>query len=881
MCKSRFVSFHGPVRMLVSAAVGALALSSSASAGWWEPCPPSIVPEFENRIPGVTADSVSDATIWDPDGPGPRQPSLVISSPPRMFEGGRWVDICPEYTSAGTRIAAVGAELYASGRFFRNTTPSESFTGLARWDGSNWVRLIVHSFGADELTSIGGSLYRIGAATTPDGNAIRSLQRFDGNAWSTVPGQPPGSIQSFSKQPDELGRHAVVLRETSGNNSRWSAVALFDGTTWTPIGDQMPNGAEHAHVLQGDVYAAGDMFLLEPGSSTNGSCVAKWNGQSWQPVGRLPQLPIRSVHGLSDDGTRLVLTGSFVVPDPADEAATIRGSAVFDGASWRALGFGFMQGHEGPNTPYASGLPVWVNLIRSNGSLFAYGRIRQSEEPLLGIARWNGAAWELPGLGFNAAIRAFASDTNKLVAVGDFTMTPDGRAGGVARYDGTHWHALGSGGAGISGFSSKRRARGEAVVLDGAHGITVGGWFTHAGGHPAANIARFDGTRWNPLADGFDSGVLALSLYQGNLIAGGKFTHTGETPMRHVARWNGVAWQSMNGGADQPVSALLDTPYGLIAGGDFTTIGGTAARGVAAWDGAQWTTLSEGINGSVRALAMFEGDLYAAADMAPGSSSTAPVWSWDGLGWRSVRLGGNGSVPIALGSVGETLYVAESWYDPERTGWIDSKLSPMYNEVTWSSDTWFTGRSFVSTLGIMALAEFRGEAHFGGGFHHLTAGYQGANGKGPAFWVRARVYVRPVLDEDSLRERTVWRGERVEITARAEHALPRGYTWTRGNSSSVIATGPTLVLDPVEWADGGLFYVRASNPCWSDERAVLISLYPDFIEDGVVDVRDLRFFISRMNTTVPAGSPGDLYGDGQITVSELSHVLRHFGRRRE
>ena len=70
--------------------------------------------------------------------------------------------------------------------------------------------------------------------------------------------------------------------------------------------------------------------------------------------------------------------------------------------------------------------------------------------------------------------------------------------------------------------------------------LIAGGWFTIAGGNPAACIARWDGATWQPLGSGMNGPVYALTVYPpqaGELIAGGEFTTAGGQVSAYWARW--------------------------------------------------------------------------------------------------------------------------------------------------------------------------------------------------------------------------------------------------------------------------------------------------------------------------------------------------------
>jgi hypothetical protein len=70
--------------------------------------------------------------------------------------------------------------------------------------------------------------------------------------------------------------------------------------------------------------------------------------------------------------------------------------------------------------------------------------------------------------------------------------------------------------------------------------------------------ARGDEPGWGPgfQAPGLNGDVLALTRFEGDLIAAGRFTLAGQTPAQHVARWDGAAWIPLGLGLSEEVQAL-------------------------------------------------------------------------------------------------------------------------------------------------------------------------------------------------------------------------------------------------------------------------------------------------------------------------------------
>ena len=184
------------------------------------------------------------------------------------------------------------------------------------------------------------------------------------------------------------------------------------------------------------------------------------------------------------------------------------------------------------------------------------------------------------------AIYALAVDhAGNLYAAGVFTAAGGVSANHVAKWDGTTWSALGSGiDDGVS-----------ALAVDRAGMLFAGGYFTTAGGVSANRVAKWDGTNWSPLGAGMtttgqgDPRVSALVTDgAGNLYAGGYFSTAGGTPATNVAKWDGTGWSALGSGLDGEIFALaVDGAGDLYAGFSNAPSG----NGVAKWDGTSWSAL--------------------------------------------------------------------------------------------------------------------------------------------------------------------------------------------------------------------------------------------------------------------------------------------------
>ena len=97
-----------------------------------------------------------------------------------------------------------------------------------------------------------------------------------------------------------------------------------------------------------------------------------------------------------------------------------------------------------------------------------------------------------------------------------------------------------------------------AIAVDGTD-VYVGGNFTDAGGNPEAdNIARWDGSSWHALGTGLKGTVFSIVVSNGQVYAGGRFTDAGENALAdHIARWDGHLWQALRTGLNGDVKTIL------------------------------------------------------------------------------------------------------------------------------------------------------------------------------------------------------------------------------------------------------------------------------------------------------------------------------------
>lgn len=281
----------------------------------------------------------------------------------------------------------------------------------------------------------------------------------------------------------------------------------------------------------------------------------------------------------------------------------------------------------------------------AGGPFAAVGAVQMNH-----VARWDGATWSSVGGGVDSTVTCLEvvdDGTGPALYVGGFFNTAGGIAASrIARWDGSSWSALGTG-VGSAFFDHVNAIK----LFDDGSGpaLYVAGGFPGAGTVTVNNVARWNGSTWSPVANGFNSTVYDLEVHDDGTgpavyAAGGFLPFIGFPTASYVARWNGVSASWLPVGAGGPGNnvfalAVFDEGNGpaLFAGG----LNGVLAR----WDGTAWTSVGTGVpNGTVLALEVFDDGtgpaLYAAGQFSMiGGVAASQVAKWDGSSWTPLGAG--------------------------------------------------------------------------------------------------------------------------------------------------------------------------------------------------------------------------------------------------
>lgn len=301
---------------------------------------------------------------------------------------------------------------------------------------------------------------------------------------------------------------------------------------------------------------------------------------------------------------------------------------------------------------------VNVVAVDNTGTIFVGGEFQTADfEYVYFIAKWNGIRWIRLGEALNGFVNAIAFDSNNnLYAGGAFTGTHAPitltNLNGIARFDGEDWFALDNGVV-LGGVA--------AIVVDKTDNVYIGGDFASVGSVPVAdtqNIAKWDGTAWVSLGTGGANDIVKTLTFDSNdnLIAGGSFTNIGGASASRIAIYTG-SWSELGtSGLPADVNTVITVGTDVYAGGYFNSptyiaklIGGLGA----------WTSIGL-IAGSTINTIFSEGtDLYVGGDFsgAAGVSDTQNIAKYDGTTWSSLGPTGTTDAVMSINYHDNILYV--------------------------------------------------------------------------------------------------------------------------------------------------------------------------------------------------------------------------------
>jgi len=775
----------------------------------------------------VSAIAVSGSTVYvggyftNADGLGVQGTGIV------KWDGAQWSAMAPNTSISGSvnAIAVSGSNIYIGGEFYSLKVSGVEIPGakqIAKWDGSHWTALGGDGAGGSSLNedvlaiSVSGSNVYVGGNFTDVNNKGTVLMEADYIAkWDTLTsnwsalgndGSGGGSLNDKVRAIAIIGSNVYaggeffVVQNGSTHLPAASYIAKWDTLTsnWSALGgDNLGGPALNGPVKAlaadgaGNLYAGGGFKDVEQGILTliGADYVARWDG-AWHSLGTGSGNGSLNgaVYALTVSGSNIYVSGAFTDVNNAGTVLTAADYvAQWNGAQWSALGD---NGAGDGSVSKDNNSIVNALAVAANGNLFVGGNfpaVNNNGTPLdkAGfIARWDGTNWNAllghTNGAFNniGTIYSVAIKGADVYVGGSFLGVYDGdtyipNADYVAKWDGAHWSALGSNGAGGGSLNNDV----NSIAIIGSN-VYVGGRFFDVNNNGtvldgADYVAMWDGANWYPLnGDGISNGsivgyVSALAASGTDLYVGGNFENVNNggvvlNAADFIAKWDGNDWSALSQGAggDGSLGSFVyaiatDDTGSVYVGGNFSDVNnnGTtlnAADFIAKWDGNNWSALGRdgvgngALSNTVLKLAVSGSIVYAAGSFTDVNNKGLVLTAADNIAkfdavtgnWSALGSNGAGEGVFANGSIyaiiarGTDLYVGGVFKDVTNSGTIlpAADFIAKWDGMNWSavsnngaSDGSFAN-SMVGRAEIYAFAASGNSLYVGGRFQDINDG---------------------------------------------------------------------------------------------------------------------------------------------------------------
>lgn len=241
--------------------------------------------------------------------------------------------------------------------------------------------------------------------------------------------------------------------------------------------------------------------------------------------------------------------------------------------------------------------------------------------------------WTSLGGGTNGSVDAVAAmPGGDIIVAGDFSSAGGVAASRIARWDGSAWHALGSGIT--DGFVNVR----DLEVAPNGTLVVAGGWWV-VGGLFSPSIARWSPTAgWSSISYPYQINDISIRP-NGNIVA----ASTGASPPSQLfpsslIEWNGTNWSPLGGSFPIATESALVLPNGDVLVSRRDPLAQSVPAQFRLWNGTSWTTLATE-NGAGKAFVGSDGETY--------YYDTSRVYRKVGNAWQTyVGYGLNYAAPI-------------------------------------------------------------------------------------------------------------------------------------------------------------------------------------------------------------------------------------------
>lgn len=289
--------------------------------------------------------------------------------------------------------------LHAGGYF--TTAGGSGANYIAKWDGTSWTPLGTGVSGGGSFTSVAamavynGELYAGGIFTSAGGNNANYIAKWNGSTWSPVGTGLDNWVHCMLVFNGEL-YVGGSFNSAGGNNA--AKIAKWNGTSWSAVFGGFTGEVRALGIHNNELYAGGTFNNISKLTSSGWSVVANYNSY---------------VTSIVSDATNNVL---YVGGGFTNRVYMLKNSV------WSPLGTGITGG------------TVW-GMAMHNNKLYVGGSFTNAGGTAAScIAVWDGASWAAMGTGMDQQVQAFISSGGSLYVGGMFTTASGTSANRIARW---------------------------------------------------------------------------------------------------------------------------------------------------------------------------------------------------------------------------------------------------------------------------------------------------------------------------------------------------------------------------------------------------------------------------------------------------------------
>lgn len=503
------------------------------------------------------------------------------SSPPIVrWDGAAYRDIGYPFPSDSISAMTMHqGNLYVTGSLGRDGTTPMQF--VARYDGKVWSQV------GEGIDRVGVSMFSDGeflyVGTIPEVFQESVAYVWDGVSWSpTGGGDLVGKVNAWSA----LDGHVVGagrMGSSSPLKDEMSAWRLVDDA-WVPIAPNIPPldqwGRETRSLLHwdGDLIAAGNRHM--PSQFRYSGGIARLQDGMWTTLDHSLDGSMLSLFSLGDS---LIAAGQF----------TSAGGIFTPGMC--VLSKGGVEPFRAPILFRSHEHSAVRTVVPWGDRVFVLGDFLTDDSASMGIVvRDASGAWSPVPHPFSwfDADKAVVVD-GSLYVLANTTSAFHSRGIVALDEDGT-WRAI------------EPASRNLRAVVNYGGNVHVAGNFSTLGGVAVSGVARFDGSTWHALGQGLSGDVYDLFEHEGALWAAGSFTIRESGVAAKLAEFDGESWHA----ASTPVAAWSKIVRARSIGGRLYVSGDGEHAFV--WSGGSWAPLIfNGLNRGFADVVEHDGRIFA------------------------------------------------------------------------------------------------------------------------------------------------------------------------------------------------------------------------------------------------------------------------------